>query len=105
MAPNKHFKLNTILTIIREHTEGPDGTNWDLLVNNIFRYMNEDIPTISGLTEQFCQIAENMDMDPILLEQMSWNSGIPSSLTCMKILRNFDIENLVKCRLFLSTIA
>lgn len=100
MAPSKHYKLNLVLNIIDLYHEAGQ-TNWERLANDIYRFMNNDIPTNNGLTEQFHYIAENfLGISPQNLEIMS--SSIRSDcFICLKILKSLNVEYLHSCQKFL----
>lgn len=106
MAPSKEFKNSIILEIINIYTKA-GNINWDYLLNDIYRFMNQDVPLIKGHTERFKYIAETfLKLDPRAVEYLPYESydNNQQDIVCMKILNKINIEYLMQCRRFLSSI-
>lgn len=105
MAPNKNYNKKIIKQIIIKYTEA-DDICWEHLLNDLYRYMNEDVPLINGYTERFRHIAEYfMKLDPKILEYLPIVVEEEKyDIICKRILKKINTKYLIQCHKFLLSI-
>ena len=100
MAP-KYINNDIIELILYEYLEG--SVQWDSLQNDLIRYLNDDEPTIYGLTENFRSISYDIfGLSPRKFLNLLENSN--SKKICKVVLGMFGYIELMKCHEFIISI-
>ena len=73
---------------------------YDLLINNTYRFINEDQPLIHGYTNRFKDVAERLNILPYTLEYAPLAPSVSSKFIQLIFLK-IDYQLLIKCEQFL----